>query len=165
MRNIVVLTSQWFRESGTRRKGRLGRNAHRRLHLCTSFRGSSCVKPPKPGDPGGRGYSRIQKERARKAAGIRAHRGKWCAVCHARDGIGLKPCVSICVLPDAALMPPNLFFACGVFGKPLHIEPLMDDVISIGWQDDGIGAPMPYGKFWPRTAMRRGCKHMLTQRA
>ena len=45
MSTIVVLSSQWFGESGSRRTCRLGRNAHRRLHLCTSFVGSSCIEP------------------------------------------------------------------------------------------------------------------------
>ena len=63
---------------------------------------------------------------------------------HARDAVGFEPRLAVCVLPDAAGMRANLLFACWAFGKLLHIEPLTDDVISIGWPDDVVGAPMPH---------------------
>ena len=45
------------------------------------------------------------------AASVRARRGKRHTVRHAGDAVGFKPRIAVCVLPDAAGMPPNLFFA------------------------------------------------------
>ena len=113
---VIGLSAQCFRRgrvmSECRIVTRLVRNAiDCRLRLRIPLPGSSGIKPPRASDQDSRGDPRFQEKRTRSATTILARRGKRHTVPHTSDAVGLKPRLAVCVLPDAAGMPPDLFFA------------------------------------------------------
>src|SRR6202044_123497 len=111
------------------------------------------------------GNSGVEKEGARRAAEFAPNRRpEWHTMRHAADGKRLDQRIAVGVGPYPACGTAARFFIGESGCKPVDIDPLADDVFSIGGFYDRIGGAMPDRYFRPRSAMP-GCRpHAIAER-
>jgi hypothetical protein len=97
---------------------------------------------------------------------IEAHEGRVWATSNAPRGavFQLNQRFTVCIAPYAAHLAPGQFLIRGTVGKPVHVDPLPNDVFTVGRFYDRIAGAMPYRDSRPWPAMSGCCPHAIAKR-
>src|SRR3990172_11253384 len=71
------------------------------------------------------------------------------------NDVGLDQIRACVIAPDTSRIPSDLAHEIGFGGQTMDIGPLLDNFLRIPRIDDGVGAAVPDGEPWPRSAVRR----------
>ena len=87
------------------------------------------------------------------------------AMGHVGDGGGLDDGLAVDIPPDLPGVTVDGRFRHRLCGQPVHVEPLLDDLVGVRRIDGSVGAAVPHRKFGPASPVLRGVAHEIAELA
>ena len=121
---------------------------------------------PESGDVIGRRDADIEQERAGASVGVLAVPGRQRrSVRHAGDGERFDDVLPLLVPPHLARVAVDRFLQHRLRRQPMHVKPLLQDLVRVPDDHCRIGAAVPDRQLRPRAAVRGGGAHQVAPRA